>query len=240
MRRTFLCLFGCFVLLSSFLAFEKDATAAITKSKVDLFYLPPDEIATAPKHPYDPNKDIHFTDGNKATEIKGPLSLDFVPNIQFHAQKGSWEEERYYAPLIQVQRSDEKGLEQVPNFVQVTDDRGSLSGWTLVLRQNGQFRNGAHELEGTEIKLSKLHMVSGESKRPPIAFQEITLDPDGKESSLVIQAKKGTGAGTWLGLFGKDNQEAQTAISVTVPGEVTKEQGKYQTSLTWELHDSPI
>ncbi|WP_240616009.1 WxL domain-containing protein [Listeria kieliensis] len=227
-------------MLSSFLAFEKDATAAITKSKVDLFYLPPDEIATAPKHPYDPNKDIHFTDGNKATEIKGPLSLDFVPNIQFHAQKGSWEEERYYAPLIQVQRSDEKGLEQVPNFVQVTDDRGSLSGWTLVLRQNGQFRNGAHELEGTEIKLSKLHMVSGESKRPPIAFQEITLDPDGKESSLVIQAKKGTGAGTWLGLFGKDNQEAQTAISVTVPGEVTKEQGKYQTSLTWELHDSPI
>lgn len=240
MRKPFLFLSGCLLLLISFLGFEKNAAAAVTKSKADLFYLPPDEVITLPKHPYDPNEEIDFADENKATEIKGPLSLDFVPNIQFNAQRGSWDEETYFAPLIQIRHSGEKEFEKVPNFVQVTDDRGTLSGWTLVLRQNGQFQNGTHELKGTEIKLSKLQMVSGESRHAPTAFQEIALDPEGKESSILIQAKKGTGAGTWLGLFGKDNQEAETAISVTVPGEATKEQGKYKTTLTWELHDSPI
>ncbi|MHC5279583.1 WxL domain-containing protein [Listeria kieliensis] len=231
---------GLVLFLGGWSAFEKNATAATTTSKAALFYLPPDEVVTTPKHPYHPNQDVDFADSNRPTESKGPLSLDFVPTIQFSARRGSWEEETYFARLIQVRQPDGKGFEEIPNYVQVTDDRGTLSGWTLVLRQNGPFRNGASTLKGAAIKLTKLQMVAAEPGRVPTAFQEIVLDPEGKESSLLIQAKKGTGAGTWLGLFGKNNAQAETAISVTVPGDITKEPGQYTTSLTWELQDSPI
>ncbi|MHC5278755.1 WxL domain-containing protein [Listeria kieliensis] len=243
-KRKVLLLFG-FAFCTSLFIFSYDTQAASTKSKADVFFLPPDEInkvITPPKHPCEPSKEADFADENQSTGIKGPLSLDFVPTIQFNAQRGSWSEETYHASLIKMNRPAQKGSEEVANYVQVTDSRIGASGWTLTLKQNHQFRNeNKHELDGTEIKLQNLKLVSAKtSQNEPTAYQNSALDPSGKTNSVLIRAEQGTGTGTWLGLFGDSNEIAATAISVTVPENIVKEQGKYTTSLTWELQDSPI
>lgn len=142
-----------------------------------------------------------------------------------------------------------------PNYVQISDNRGSNAGWTLTLKQNGQFKNDDtlnKVLTGSVIVLTDPKVDSATMNvTAPTAQSTITLDPNGAES-LVMTAVKNAGAGTWVDAFGTvetvtekdaDNNDVTAditkAIALTVPGNTPKDAVSYATTLTWTLTDVP-
>ncbi|WP_163654571.1 WxL domain-containing protein [Listeria sp. PSOL-1] len=161
----------------------------------------------------------------------GALTLDHISKLSFGNQKTSGSSQVYYATL------DEKDGKSVPNFVQVTDKRGSNAGWHLTVTQDAQFANGTNVLTGAVLKLDKGILISEDDGLAPTINQAISLTPG--VASDVINAKSEQGTGIWVGSFGSDNATGEKAISLTVPGKTKKVKGEYSASLTWNLTDSP-
>lgn len=166
----------------------------------------------------------------------GPLSIDYISNLRFGEQKTTGSNMTYYAQLDHITDSNGVSTER-PDFIQITDKRGSNAGWHLTVTQDEQFKNGTEELKGASLTLDHATLATPNDGVAPTASQAITLDP-GKASD-VLNAEADQGTGTWLDRFGKDEAEGKTSISLVVPGNTKKLQGEYTTSLTWTLADSP-
>ncbi|KOS63087.1 WxL domain-containing protein [Lysinibacillus agricola] len=179
-----------------------------------------------------------------------PLSLDYVSNLDFgiseiaNTKKGV----TYYANAQELHTSE--GSKYVPNYVQISDYRGTNSGWTLTIKQEGQFSNASaqhKELTGSQIQFVDPIVKGKSDASPPIYAEVITLDPNGAES-LVMAAKPLAGAGLWVeswgaveemtGDLGQKIQKIK-AISFTIPGETQTDTVTYSTKLTWKLSDIP-
>ncbi|CUB10913.1 hypothetical protein BN2127_JRS1_02699 [Bacillus cereus] len=190
----------------------------------------PEEVVE-PRDPKDP-KDPH-EDGTK-----GPLSIDYVSNFQFKTQKASGNNEVYYASLDRVKKKVDGSIIEVPNYVQVTDNRGTNAGWKLTVTQNGQFKTTSNqELTGAALTLKNGILNSASGSDAPESLQNITLTPG--VASDVVNAKINQGMGTWTNAFGQ-LEEAKKSVELSVPGKTKKEQAEYTTSLTWELKDAPL
>ncbi|HEK9101701.1 WxL domain-containing protein [Bacillus pfraonensis] len=211
---------------NAFIKFEKNTTTVDPTNPTD-----PTEVVDPVVDPENPD-DTH----DKGTN--GPLSIDYVSNFNFETQKASGNNEVYYAKLDTVQ--NKKGEQkEVPNFVQVTDNRGTNAGWKLSVTQNGQFKTekGA-ELTGAALTLKNGTLNSAAGSDAPTAAQNIALTPG--VASDVTTAGEEQGMGTWTNAFGKDATQGKESVELTVPGKTKKEQDKYKTTLTWELKDAPM
>ncbi|MFD1901997.1 WxL domain-containing protein [Enterococcus termitis] len=197
-----------------------------------------------PVNPTDPNETVKpapDTDGkNPHQPSTKVLSLNYVSNLQFGSQEANGNDAVYQVKPDRVINSQEVEIE-VPNFVQITDHRGTNSGWTLMVKQDGAFKNGAHSLDGTELIFTSpvLSSKSGKDNTSPTANANFTLTADGK-SAMVMSAATDQGMGTWVDYFGKDLEAAKTGIQLKIPGDAKKVAGFYQTSLTWTLTDTPF
>jgi hypothetical protein len=185
----------------------------------------------------DPTDPITPTDpGDHENPTPGPLSIDYVSNLRFGSQKTTGADTTYYADLDHVK--DSTGTDKnLPNFVQVTDKRGSNAGWHLTVTQDEQFKSGTEELTGASLTLDHATLSTPDGGVAPTANQAITLKPG--TASDVVDSKSDQGTGTWLDRFGTDEAEGKTSVSLFVPGKTKKVQGEYKTSLTWTLTDSP-
>lgn len=242
---------------SSALASEQDYYREYKTNAVIDFI--PDESPTNPIDPEnpDPNQPIfpwEPTTPEHEPEIgtAGPLSIDFASSLDFGKNKISNKDEIYFANPQYLWNEDHTDLDPTtarPNYVQVSDKRGTNGGWTLQVKQEGQFQNQETQnkvLTGSQIKLSNGRVVSNSTSIAPIAAQKIELDPEG-ELSTVMSANSGTGSGTWLHKFGEikeveNNGEKlikNTDIELFVPGSTPKDAVKYDTKLTWILTDQP-
>ena len=97
----------------------------------------------------------------------------------------------YYAETQKYK--DNAGADQEgPNFVQVSDNRGTETGWTLKVKQNGQFKTEANqELTAAKVTLSNGRVVSAsQSAKPTTAPATIELNPTGAESVVMVAAIK--------------------------------------------------
>lgn len=198
-----------------------------------------DKSPTNPVDPTDPNTDNPVTptdpdDHEKPTNA--PLSIDYVSNLYFGEQKTTGSEMTYFADLDHMKDSTGKDIDR-PNFVQVTDKRGSNAGWNLTVTQDSQFKNGDNELAGATLKLANATLSTANDGTAPTV--EKTLELTVGTSVPVMSAEADQGTGTWLDHFGKDEEEGKTSVSLTVPGDTKKVQGEYATSLTWTLTDTP-
>lgn len=206
---------------------------------------PTDPDPTNPVEPVDPTD----PDGpNPGTD--GPLSIDYASSLDFGVNKITNKDEIYYARAQQFK----DGRAAAPNYVQVSDNRGNNAGWTLKVKQNGQFKaaNTLNDtLTGSAVKLVNPTVASNSTAVFPTAAATIELDPAGTES-LVMSAKADQGAGTYVDRWGtaetvketdKDGNEVDAkvnkAITLAVPGSTPKDAVKYSTSLTWSLSDVP-
>ncbi|WP_314066126.1 WxL domain-containing protein [uncultured Vagococcus sp.] len=204
------------------------------------------EEGEPPVNPVDPTETVKPAPGEDGEEnphepsTKGPLSLNYVSNFQFGRQKANGNDMTYQVKPDRVVNAQGELIE-VPNFIQITDHRGSNAGWSLMVKQNSPFKNGAHTLDGTEMVFSHpvLSSKSGSSASTPKATTQFTLTGTG-ESALVVAAKAEQGMGTWANRFGEDNQQAKSSVQLNIPGESKKVAGFYQTSLTWTLADTPV
>ncbi|MGR5986188.1 WxL domain-containing protein [Bacillus cytotoxicus] len=217
-------------------AFAEEATTM--KSHTDVSFTQ-NENPVNPVNPVKPGEDVEPNDPHEQG-TNGPLSIDYVSNFHFGKQKMSGNDKVYTAQLdtVKVKGGDEKGI-QIPNYVQVTDDRGTNKGWKLTVKQDAQFKAGNNELTGAELKLHNPVASSTIGAEYAPEVKEVALDPNGATQEVAI-AKEGKGMGTWVTRYGQDEVEGAKSITLSVPGAVAKvKDEKYETTLTWALEDTP-
>lgn len=163
---------------------------------------------------------------------QGILTIDFASNFQMGSHEASKETE-----VVKV--SDQKALTKsrqeimIPNFVQVTDTRGTNGGWQLTVKQLRQFTTDSKEYP--ELTGAVLSLNNGACSAPTadqlwsVEQQDLTIG----QEHLVMKAKPGTGGGT--NLYFWKNQ----GVSLTIPGNSPKLAQVYQTSLLWSILDAP-
>ncbi len=226
--------------------------AATMNSVTDVSFKESDEI-TKPVNPLDPTTEVETKDSNDPNDphkpgTKGPLSIDYVSNFHFGEQVMSGNDQVYTAKLDTVKAVGATNSTEVPNYVQVTDNRGTNKGWKLTVKQNDQFKatvkdesgkDTTAELTGAELKLSNPVVNSAtDNKFAPIA-KEVTLNPDGSTQEVATAAAD-KGMGTWVTTYGKDAVEGEKSVTLSVPGSTAKvKAAKYKASLTWTLEDTP-
>lgn len=196
-----------------------------------------------PTNPIDPVLPIDPIDPTKPIDpgTNGPLSLDYASSLNFGKQKIVSTDEEYFSKAQVVKDTDGKNEREVPLYAQVTDNRGTEKGWSLSVKQNGQFKAGEKELNGAKIEFLKGQVATvSESLVPSIVKESFDLTADGNGAvTEVMAAADGEGAGTFVYRFGNDTTKAES-VKLSVPGKTVKiKDVAYQTSLTWTLNDVP-
>lgn len=176
-------------------------------------------MSTEPTLPIDPEKpdptnpvipvDPTNPDG-PGEGTAGPLSIDFASSLQFGTSKITTKDERYpaYAQAIKV------GEETVyrPNYVQVTDNRGTEAGWTLQVTQDKQLTSTTNKvLEGAIITLDQgtVATVDGSSVvAPSVVGNKIELYPG--VPAIVMAAQPKQGSGVWIAKYGSSSGDNKT------------------------------
>lgn len=186
-----------------------------------------------PVDPIDPEKPVD-------PGTNGPLSLDYASSLNFGKQKISSVDQTYFAQPQTVKYADgSEGV--VPLYAQVTDNRGTLKGWSLSVKQNSQFKAGDKELTGAKIEFlnGQVNTIS-ESPVPSVVKATFDLTSNGTGAATnVMAAAADEGAGTFVYRFGDDKTKAES-VKLTVPGKTTKlKDVAYKTTLTWTLNDVP-
>ncbi|MDN5584842.1 MAG: WxL domain-containing protein, partial [Lactobacillus sp.] len=134
-----------------------------------------------------------------------------------------------------------------PNYVQVTDRRGTFAGWNLKVVEKTQFTqidSGPQKykvLKGATINLKSSETASFTNEKSPKTQTISGLIP-GVETQVAL-ASTGEGAGTWVIRWGNDSMVTEdgltTAVSLFVPGDTPKDATAYTTTLNWILSDLP-
>ena len=211
-----------------------NSNAAITFEASTDITLPVDpENPGNPVSPVDPNGDL-TTPGTA-----GPLSIDFASSFNFGRQVISTQDQTYYAVAQTVTLADGVTTAERPNYVQVTDNRGTEAGWTLAVKQNGYFISTAdstHDLAGAIITINNINVTTASASAvPSTVASSILLNTSNK---TVMTATDGEGAGTYIAKYG-NNSTAASSVELSVPGSITKYAETYRTTLTWTLSDVP-
>lgn len=132
-----------------------------------------------------------------------------------------------------ISTSDETYTAKNKNSISVTDLRGTNTGWTLGVAQDGQLKNAAtlnKELTGAQLTISDVTVLSESVAAAPETADKVTLDPEGAVS-VIMSAKNSQGAGEWIAEMNN--------VQLTVPGKTVKDPVSYTTTLTWSLSDVP-
>jgi len=218
------------------------ADGGVYQTNAIIEFEPATNIITPPVDPTNPgNPDpvdpVDPTDPNGPKPgTPGPLSIDYASSLDFGKQIITSTNQVY---KVKPQKFNGRG--DGPNYVQVTDSRGTEKGWSLQVKQNGQFKSTTDkELTGAEITFKNAWVnTASASTKPSIVKTSFSLKPDGKGvADNIMSAKDKEGSGTYVLVFG-DDATAADSIELSIPGSTTKYAEKYATSLTWTLTDVP-
>lgn len=227
------------------------AAEPATKNSEGTIEFKPSTAITPPVNPLDPDPNnpvspVDPLDPTKPLEpgTVGPLSIDFASSLYFGNNEITNKDMTYYANAQKL--SDDT---YVPNYVQISDNRGSNAGWTLSVKQNGQFKNDGTKnavLTGAKLTFEKGNTASNQTNVVAPTTSAIELAPEG-DAVTVMAAKVNEGTGTWVSSYGTveavtENEETvqkTKAIALSVPGSTPKDAVQYSTTLTWTLSDVP-
>lgn len=193
---------------------------------------------------------------------EGSHTIDYSSNFYFGTQEISLHKSTYYTqPDMVIDKNNEVKI--VPNFIQVTDQSGSFSGWTLTVKQDsvlhlssGDTESAGYSLNGSNISFENASLIGGDgiTTGAPIGKSSLTLTPG--LTQMVVSAEKEQGAGSWLYTFGtvssydqssvdtkdvsnRKKSSTKSAIKLTVPTGSAIRADKYTTTLTWNLAYTP-
>ncbi|MGK0552265.1 WxL domain-containing protein [Enterococcus faecalis] len=184
-----------------------------------------------------------------ANGTKNWLGFNYVTKtITFKVRQSNSKRMTIYADPIRVMTFNQHKQEEWPHYLQLSDERGRYSGWTLSVKQEMQFistnqktkqrtLNGAQLTLGTKNAPAQLLGTGTNTQyKPGKISQSTTLIPE-VAADLVV-AQQDQGLGTWIYRFG-DEKTLRQGISLTVP---TKQYttGSYKTALTWSILDAPV
>lgn len=178
-----------------------------------------------PDQPVDPSKPIDPDDpDNPGTGNEGPLTIDYISNIQFGKKE--------------IKSGDTVYNSQNENpFVQVTDKRGTGEGWELMAQTSG-FKTSA----GKQLKGAELTFANGEIKtRPgnvsnPAVAHDVTFENE--DAKLFMSADKDAGRGTWIDVFSGEHGN-NDKIKLKVLEGSADANVEYTAKINWTLSNAP-
>ncbi|MHC9531934.1 WxL domain-containing protein [Dellaglioa sp. L3N] len=185
----------------------------------------------------------------------GPLSIDYVSNFNFGSRKISGNKATYDAHLVEVTAAADSDAHKagevykVPNYLQVSDNRGSVSGWKLTVAQTKAFtsEDGSSAIKGAQMTLTNQNTRNADddaSKKGPTDLNKTVVIGDGTKDEAVMTAADGEGAGTWTDAFGnvqkQSDQDVHDSVKLEVPGGQKLVDQKYSSDITWTLTDAGI
>ncbi|WP_088815494.1 MULTISPECIES: WxL domain-containing protein [Listeria] len=222
------------------MTFSGNAFAVGTETNADVTFQADDTGVTPPIDPTDPGADVTPTEPVNPTS--GALRIDFAAALNFGTQKISGEAKNYNALYTEVTTAL-GGKKYVPNFVQVTDNRGSNSGWSLSV-SGTEFVSASHAvLEGAALTMSGVHLTSTMDSKftPSVVATDVTLNASGQN---LVTARENEGMATWAIAFGNlsgaDELATNPNVSLHIPAEARKIAGEtYTSTITWTLEATP-
>ncbi|MDR3240573.1 MAG: WxL domain-containing protein [Lactobacillaceae bacterium] len=220
---------------------------------------------TKPVDPTDPTSPVTPENpvSNGVNSITaGPLSLDFVSSLDFGVQKITASDAIYEASA-QVYTKEDGTKATGSNYVQITDNRGTFSGWILSAKQVNEFTTARGiKLKGAQVEFSIVTHVTTTAGTGVTIRESFVLIPGGG----VIDLMSGTAAmdgevngtsGTHLLSFGDENSlkfnqvshnhdgsavvrsSTDSAATLFVPGKSGRVAAGYTTTVQWMLGDTP-
>lgn len=189
---------------------NSNATITFTEPTDDVDVLDP----TDPSNPLDPQPNEGETGGK--TGDAGPLSLDYVTNLDFGEHDVSIAAQTY------------KATNDPQPFTQVTDRRSTSDGWKLTLKA-AKFQNqNVDTLPGASLTFKDGTAVSNLTDlTTPQVNNPINVTTGGDAANVTV-ANAGQGRGTWVTRWSKDK------VELTVP-QAAATQGTHTSTLTWTL-----
>ncbi|MBO1103944.1 WxL domain-containing protein [Enterococcus faecalis] len=151
----------------------------------------------------------------KVTFTPGDLTLDKVPNFDFGQQPISTQDKLYGTTT--------------KSEVQITDLRGTSTGWGLTVKSTKLAASGK-ELKGAQISF-KGGKASNSNTEAINVVDESTLIPE--TATKIVFAEAGSGNG--ISKIAWD----ESGVRLFVPGSSTKSAEQYTADLTWTLTDAP-
>ncbi|MBO1097896.1 WxL domain-containing protein [Enterococcus casseliflavus] len=188
---------------------------------------------------------------------KGPLTIAYVPTMNFGSQVIS-NQDRDYSMIAEMQqlRGTEGDENKVPyvSFAQVQDTRGTNEGWDLTVSLSDFTADTLNDtLTGAKITLidPNIDYISQNQANAPAAHaNNLEIHPNAGAVSVMTAANT-KGAGTSSVVWGDHatiaaqaadvNVETvrNDAIQLSVPGSTVKDAATYTSTLTWELSLTP-
>ncbi|MGX6962654.1 WxL domain-containing protein [Vagococcus xieshaowenii] len=226
----------------------------------------------APTDPTDPDPDIpvqpmdpeHPGEPDKPTPTSGPLSIDYASKLYFGMNKISTKTANYKAIAQHITlKNAEEGEpteKDVPSYVQITDQRGSLSGWNLSVTQTDKFKDvSGAPLENAQISISDANIQTKAEDKEGLTYVGSFALTVGKSQPLM-SAAEGHGAGTFV--YSMGNEESlvsekdynkmdengmplegdaikNKSILLNVPANAKIKATCYTTNLNWVLGNTP-
>ncbi|MBP2097276.1 WxL domain-containing protein [Enterococcus rivorum] len=201
-----------FTLLSALLVSGSQSVFAVESTSKGNILLTTDETATPPVEPGEE------PDDGTTTGMTGSLTIDYVPNFNFVQAQGG----------LSGTFSDTK-----TKNVQVTDKRGTGSGWNLDVSIT-PFKDSDKVIKGATITLpgtaEKGNQVNTSEAITTQENSNIMVNSDVSTPINIAMAGKNEGMGTWLVKF-------QNASMDIPEGNVL---GNYSSTFTWTLSSTPI
>lgn len=229
MKKNKLLLLGC---LFSVGLFFSTISASATSSQGTIHF----EESNSVIPPIDPT-DPSLPEEPGGGEEVDPVSINYSSSWNFEIHQISNTDQIYSIHKDVLQMSDGQKKE-VPNFIQITDNSGKCEGWNLTIQQDYQFQHENDILDGASVTVKEPKIIALNDGKAPQTLGDVTLPPDGTAVPLVV-AKEGQGTGTWLIVFG-DDDNANEQITLFVPGKTEKKEGQYHTRFTWTLSTSEV
>lgn len=140
----------------------------------------------------------------------------------------------------------------IPNFVQVVDNRGTNSGWNLSVVA-GEFKGKDQDdkevvLTGAKLTLNQPNLKGPAGvAAPAVTFAEST-EINGS-SKVLLDAQADAGTGSWSLKFGQEEKlagatyetlVAKTGVKLDIPASAQAKSGvAYKAALNWTLTDAP-
>lgn len=196
-----------------------------------------------------PGVEIPAIPGPEGESNTGPLTIAYVPALDFGQQEITNEDARYpvIASLYQVVGAEEGVVAPVRAFAQVQDTRGTNAGWDLSVSLTNFTSNTQNNvLFGAQISFenSTLEHVGNDANQPDFINNSFVLNPN-TGATRIMAAAEGRGAGASSIVWGNEanlldqheNGEVVTndAIQLFIPGSTSTDATAYVADLNWIL-----
>lgn len=268
MKKQIIVISGLVIVLGLFIAEETSAEESYPKSAKSegLVDFKTSDGGITPIDPTTPEPgEVSPVPPNNTT---GLLRLDQVPTLDFGTIEIKGSAVQSPANYIRLNKVDQTLLYYVPAYLQLTDERGTNSGWsvttelsdfTAMAKDTGEKVEGVESLRGATITFKNGQVMnhsgmteSEVSLVSPTPNNDIVLEArDGAGSKEILAASEGQGMGVWTDSFYENDgsltgpptspvSQSDPSIELSVPGTAKKSQDyHYVSTITWTVATTP-